>query len=60
MAKTVNLKIDGISVSVEQGTTVLGAAKQINIHIPTLCYHEDLCVAGNCRVCVVEQEGAKI
>ncbi|OFX83187.1 MAG: ferredoxin [Bacteroidetes bacterium GWF2_33_16] len=59
MAKTVNLKIDGISVSVEQGTTVLGAAKQINIHIPTLCYHEDLCVAGNCRVCVVEQEGAK-
>lgn len=59
MAKTVNLKIDGIDVSVEQGTTVLDAAKKLNIHIPTLCYHEDLCVAGNCRVCVVEQEGAK-
>lgn len=59
MANTVNLKIDGIDVSVEAGKTVLDAAKKINIHIPTLCYHEDLCVAGNCRVCVVEQEGAK-
>ena len=59
MANTVNLKIDGIDISVEAGKTVLDAAKELNIHIPTLCYHEDLCVAGNCRVCVVEQEGAK-
>jgi len=59
MANTVNLKIDGIDVSVEAGKTVLDAAKELNIHIPTLCYHEDLCVAGNCRVCVVEQEGVK-
>ncbi|NOQ25124.1 MAG: 2Fe-2S iron-sulfur cluster binding domain-containing protein [Bacteroidales bacterium] len=59
MANTVNLNIDGIDVSVEAGKTVLDAAKELNIHIPTLCYHEDLCVAGNCRVCVVEQEGAK-
>ena len=59
MANTVNLKIDGIDVSVEAGKTVLDAAKKLNIHIPTLCHHEDLCVAGNCRVCVVEQEGVK-
>jgi NADH-quinone oxidoreductase subunit G/[NiFe] hydrogenase diaphorase moiety small subunit/NADP-reducing hydrogenase subunit HndD len=59
MANTVNIKIDGIDVSVEAGKTVLDAAKKLNIHIPTLCYHEDLCVAGNCRVCVVEQEGVK-
>ena len=59
MANTVNIKIDGIDVSVEAGKTVLDAAKELNIHIPTLCYHEDLCVAGNCRVCVVEQEGVK-
>ncbi len=59
MANTVNIKIDGIDISVEAGKTVLDAAKELNIHIPTLCYHEDLCVAGNCRVCVVEQEGAK-
>lgn len=59
MANTVKLKIDGIDVSVEAGKTVLDAAKELNIHIPTLCHHEDLCVAGNCRVCVVEQEGAR-
>ena len=59
MANTVNLNIDGIDISVEAGKTVLDAAKELNIHIPTLCYHEDLCVAGNCRVCVVEQEGVK-
>ncbi|MCK5171196.1 MAG: (2Fe-2S)-binding protein, partial [Bacteroidales bacterium] len=56
MANTVNLKIDGVDVTVEQGTTILDAAKKLNIHIPTLCYHEDLCVAGNCRICLVEQK----
>ncbi len=59
MANTVKINIDGIDVSIEAGKTVLDAAKKLNIHIPTLCYHEDLCVAGNCRVCVVEQEGVK-
>lgn len=56
---TVNLKINHKPVSVPQGTTVLQAAEKLNIHIPTLCNHDDLCVAGNCRVCVVEQIGAK-
>jgi len=59
MSKKINLTIDGIKVSVEPGTTILEAARQLNINIPTLCYHEDLCVAGNCRVCVVEQENVK-
>ncbi|MCF8331540.1 MAG: [FeFe] hydrogenase, group A [Bacteroidales bacterium] len=59
MANMINLNIDGIDVSVEEGKTVLDAAKKINVKIPTLCFHEDLCIAGNCRVCVVEQEGAK-
>ncbi|MBN1340166.1 MAG: iron hydrogenase small subunit [Bacteroidales bacterium] len=54
-----NLKINNIPVSVEKGATILDAAKKINIRIPTLCHHEDLCVAGNCRVCVVEQQGVK-
>jgi len=57
--KTVNLKINNQSVSVPEGSTVLQAAHKLNIHIPTLCNHDDLCVAGNCRVCVVEQVGAK-
>lgn len=59
MAKQINLTIDGFNVTVDEGTTVLDAARQINIKIPTLCNHPDLCVAGNCRVCVVEVTGAK-
>lgn len=59
MSKKINLTIDGIKVSVDAGTTILDAARKLNIHIPTLCYHEDLCVAGNCRVCVVEQENSR-
>lgn len=59
MANKINLKIDGIDVQVEEGATILDAAEQVNVKIPTLCYHQDLCVAGNCRVCVVEQEGAR-
>jgi NADP-reducing hydrogenase subunit HndD len=53
----ITLTIDGKQVQVEKGKTILDAAKKINVKIPTLCYHEDLCVAGNCRVCVVEIEG---
>ncbi|MFP4556244.1 MAG: NADH-dependent [FeFe] hydrogenase, group A6 [Bacteroidales bacterium] len=59
MAKKINLKIDGNPITVDEGTTILKAAEQLDIHIPTLCYHDDLCVAGNCRVCVVEVKGAR-
>ncbi|MFH0759367.1 MAG: NADH-dependent [FeFe] hydrogenase, group A6 [Bacteroidota bacterium] len=55
----VNLSINGMLVKVPEGTTILAAAKQQNFRIPTLCNHDDLCVAGNCRVCVVEQLGGK-
>jgi iron-only hydrogenase group A len=55
----INLIINNAKVSVPEGTTVLEAAKKLNIHIPTLCNHPDLCVAGNCRVCLVEQTGAR-
>jgi NADP-reducing hydrogenase subunit HndD len=57
MANNINLTIDGIKVMVEEGQSILDAAKKIEVRIPTLCHHEDLCVAGNCRVCVVEMEG---
>ncbi|MDA3818906.1 MAG: NADH-dependent [FeFe] hydrogenase, group A6 [Candidatus Delongbacteria bacterium] len=55
----VNLKINDLPVTIEEGTTILDAAQKLNFRIPTLCHHPDLCVAGNCRVCVVEQTGAK-
>lgn len=56
----VNLKINNTPVSVEEGTTVLDAAKRLNFRIPTLCNHPDLTVAGNCRVCLVEIKGARL
>lgn len=56
----VNLKINNSPVSVEEGTTILDAAKKLGFKIPTLCNHPDLTVAGNCRVCVVEVKGARL
>jgi len=54
----VNLTIDGIKVQVPEGTSVLEAARQANIHIPTLCYLKGINAIGACRVCLVEQKGA--
>lgn len=59
MNKKIKVIINGISVEVVPGTTILDAARQIGVIIPTLCYHKDLCIAGNCRVCVVEISGQK-
>ena len=59
MAKKIKISINGLPVEIEQGKTILEAAEKQGIKIPTLCYHKDLCVAGNCRVCVVEVVGQK-
>jgi len=53
------LKINNVQVSVAEGTSVLDAAKQAGIKIPTLCYLEDVQAIGSCRVCLVEVEGAR-
>lgn len=50
--------VDGQSVLVDPGTTVLQAAAMIGIEIPRFCYHDRLSVAGNCRMCLVEVEKA--
>ncbi len=55
----VNVIIDGVSVQVEKGTTVLEAARKAGINIPTLCYLKDVNAIGACRVCLVEVKGAK-
>lgn len=55
----VNIKINNKNVSVPAGTSILNAAKEIGITIPNLCYHPDQEVKANCRVCVVEVEGAR-
>ena len=51
---TVNLTINGQSITAEAGSTILDAARSAGIYIPTLCYHSDLMPDGNCRVCSVE------
>ena len=56
---TVKAMIDGKVVNVGEGVTILEGARIAGIEIPTLCYHPDLTLTGNCRVCVVEVEGAK-
>ena len=53
------LTINTIPVTVAEGTTILKAAAQAGITIPTLCYLDGLDAIGACRVCVVEVEGAK-
>ena len=55
--KSVNLTINGIPVTVPEGTRILEAAKKANIHIPTLCEHPELCKRALCRICVVECDG---
>lgn len=51
------MKINNLPISVEEGTTILDAAKIAGIKIPTLCYLKDLNEIAACRVCVVEVEG---
>ena len=49
--------IDGITVDVANGSTILQAAEQAGVEIPRFCYHERLSIAGNCRMCLVEVKG---
>ena len=55
----VSVQINEKAVMVPLGTTILEACRKNQIHIPTLCHHEDLCLAGLCRICVVDVEGMK-
>ena len=50
----INVKINGIAVSVDRGTTLLEAAQFLGLPIPTLCHMEGLSPYGACRLCVVE------
>ncbi|MGE5417595.1 MAG: NADH-dependent [FeFe] hydrogenase, group A6 [Acidobacteriota bacterium] len=56
----VNVTVDGIKVSVPAGSTILAAAKEAGITVPTLCYHPDQAIKANCRVCVCEVEGQRL
>ena len=57
--KEVTFKINGQEMTVPEGTTILEAARQSNIDIPTLCYLKDVNEIGACRMCLVEIAGAR-
>jgi NADH-quinone oxidoreductase subunit G len=52
------MKIDDVEIEVPAGITVLQACEMAGVEIPRFCYHERLSIAGNCRMCLVEQEKA--
>jgi len=54
--KKINIIIDGKSIQVEEGSTILNAASTAGIYIPTLCFHEKIKPHGACRLCIVEIE----
>ena len=58
--RTVEVTIDGKTVRVPEGTTIINACKTIGIETPTLCYLESLTPINVCRVCVVEVEGSRV
>ena len=57
---TIELTIDGKQITVEPDTTLLDAAKEIGVDIPTICWHEATTANGLCRMCVVEVEGQRV
>ena len=55
----INLTIDGREIQAEEGSTILQAARNNGIEIPTLCYHDELTASGACRLCSVEIKKGK-
>jgi NADH-quinone oxidoreductase subunit G len=53
----VNIKVNGTALQVEEGTTIVNAAKKVNIKIPTLCYNPDLPPWASCGLCIVRTAG---
>lgn len=58
--KPITLKIDGRTVAVEAGTSILDAALANGVYIPHLCHHPQLIPVGACRLCIVEIEGRPV
>lgn len=52
--RPVDLFVNDMNVSVPEGTTIIQACDSAGVYIPRFCYHEELSIAGNCRMCLVE------
>ncbi|MCH9644158.1 MAG: NADH-quinone oxidoreductase subunit NuoG [Gammaproteobacteria bacterium] len=55
----IEIEIDGMKVSAEDGEMIIEAADRAQIYIPRFCYHKKLSIAANCRMCLVEVEGSR-
>ncbi|MDR0535152.1 MAG: (2Fe-2S)-binding protein [Puniceicoccales bacterium] len=53
-APLVRIHVDGVECEVPAGTNLVEAARKVGVEIPHFCYHSQLSVAGNCRMCLVE------
>lgn len=60
MSETITLTIDGQEVSVPEGTTILGAARQLGGDVPVICYHDATTSPGLCRMCVVDVNDGRL
>src|SRR5574339_1181195 len=60
MTDKLTLMFDGREISVEPGVTLLEAARENGIDIPTICFHDATTANGLCRMCVVEVEGQRV
>ncbi|MGZ9164575.1 MAG: 2Fe-2S iron-sulfur cluster-binding protein, partial [Anaerolineales bacterium] len=60
MTTNVKLTLDGQEISVEQGKTLLEAAREMGKDVPTICFHEATTANALCRICVVEVEGQRV
>ncbi len=60
MSESLTLTIDGKTIMVEKGATLLDATRQLGADVPTICYHQATTSNGLCRMCVVEVEGQRL
>ena len=60
MSETVTLTIDGQTVTVPEGTTILEAARQLGQDVPVICYHDATSSKGLCRICMVDVNGGRL
>jgi NADH-quinone oxidoreductase subunit G len=58
MSNLLNIEVDGKAVQVPHGSTVMDAARELDIYVPHFCWHRKLSIAANCRMCLVQVEKA--
>ena len=55
----ITINIDGVDHQVDRNQPLIEALRQAGVDTPNFCYHPDLAIAGNCRICLVEVQGPR-